>query len=140
MQKNLLSIINLVILYLQINFILFVPAPVCCAKYPVWRLFFVQKRQLLFRNTSKGLQHPQNMKIKNSTSKELLYVTKYPIQQSQMYFYLIVLTAICQIPFTAPNCFQERQLWAWIHQKCLWHPWQSKIKNSTWKDLFSTAK
>ena len=59
-----LSIINLVILYLQINIVVIVPAPICYAKHPVQRLFFIQKRQLLFRNPSKGFQHPQNMKIK----------------------------------------------------------------------------
>jgi hypothetical protein len=29
-----------------------VPAPICCAKYPVWRLFCIQKRQLRFKNPS----------------------------------------------------------------------------------------
>jgi hypothetical protein len=33
-QKNLLPIINLAILYHQINFIVFVPAHICCAKMP----------------------------------------------------------------------------------------------------------
>jgi hypothetical protein len=37
-------------------------------------------------------------------------MTKYLIQYSQMYFYLIVPTAICQIPFTPLNGVQERQL------------------------------
>ena len=74
-------------MYLRINFIVFVPGHIGLTKYPVWRLFFIQKRQLWFRNPSKGLQHPQNMKIKNYTWKDLLYMTKYPIQYSQMDFF-----------------------------------------------------
>jgi len=37
-------------------------------------------------------------------------MTKDLIQYSQMDFYLTVPTVICQIPFTPPNCVQERQL------------------------------
>ena len=57
----------------------------------VWRPSFVSKKgNCGSENPSKGLQHPRNTKIENSTWKDLLYMTKYLIQYSQMYFYLIV--------------------------------------------------
>ena len=98
MQKNLLSIIALIILYLQINFIVFVPAPICCAKYPVWKLFFIQNRQLSFRNPLKGLQHPQNMKTKKIHMKGIVVYDQ--ISHSVKSNGFLFDCALCHLPNT----------------------------------------
>jgi hypothetical protein len=79
-QKDSLPIINLVIIYHQFNLKCLCPLPFVVQNTGP-KTFFrvcVQKRQL--RSTSKGLQHPWNTKIKNSTRKDLSSTTKYLIQ------------------------------------------------------------
>jgi len=70
----------------------FVPAPICCAKYAV---FFCPKKGNCKSETPQR-QHPWNMKIKNSIRKDLLCMSLFLIN-----IHLIVPTTICGIPSTA---------------------------------------
>ena len=109
-QKNLFPIINLVILYYKINFIVFVPTPICCAKYLVWSLLLHPKKAIAIQKPLKRPLASSKYENWNSIQKDLLYVAKYIIQCSQIDFYLIVPTTICQIPFTPPNCIPRKAI------------------------------